>query len=75
MFKFMSNRQYDAIAEIVDNQEKIIKQKEEEIIFLREQVKLLRNILQGTSTGGYDDLDFPNSSVSSTSTSSDNIFY
>ena len=30
----MSNRQYDAIAEIVDNQEKIIKQKEEEIIFL-----------------------------------------
>ena len=72
MFKFMSKRQYDAIAEIVDNQEKIIKQKEEEIIFLREQVNFLRNILQGTSTGG-DDLDFPNSSVSSKS--SDNIFY
>ncbi len=72
MFRFMSNKQYDAIAEIVDNQEKIIKQKEEEIIFLRAQVEFLRNILQGTSTGG-NDLDFPNSSVSSQS--SDNIFY
>lgn len=72
MFRFMSNRQYDAIAEIVDNQEKIIKQKEEEIIFLRAQVEFLRDILKGTSTGGYD-IDFPNSSASSKS--SDDIFY